>query len=150
MATSIGSQPTNSTVRTHCDRLYTPPGMSVTRVRTQPFHPAAASSVLRMLPAATHVQQWGTYDWGAGSHFELNITRQFIEADLRDDDAISQLSLTLRFAPSLSLDGLGAGNIWFEGARAATLVREQMHDRPAFLAVADAQAKSVELVHSYV
>lgn len=94
--------------------------------------------------------QWGTYDWGAGRHFELNITRQFIEADLQDDDAISQLSLTFRFAPSLSLDGLGAGNIWFEGARAATLVREQMHDHPALLAVADAQAKSVELVHSYV
>ena len=94
--------------------------------------------------------QWGTYDWGAGSHFELNITRQVIETDLQDDDAISQLSLTFRFAPSLSLDGLGAGNIWFEGAQAATLVREKMHDHPAFLAVADAQAKSVELVHSYV
>lgn len=93
--------------------------------------------------------QWGTYDWGAGSHFELNITRQFIEASLQDDDAISQLSLTFRFAPSLSLEGLGTGNVWFEGARAATLVREQMHDHPAFLAVADAQAKSVELVHSH-
>jgi hypothetical protein len=38
--------------------------------------------------------QWGSYNWGNGKYFELNITRQFIEAELEDDDAISQLSLT--------------------------------------------------------
>lgn len=39
---------------------------------------------------------WGTYDWGNGKYFELDITRQFIEAELEDDDAISQLSLTYK------------------------------------------------------
>ena len=44
--------------------------------------------------------QWGAYDWGKGLYFELNITRQFIENDLQDDDAISQLSLTYKFEPT--------------------------------------------------
>jgi hypothetical protein len=55
--------------------------------------------------------QWGTYDWGKGRHFELNITRQFIEQGLEDDDAISQLSLTYRFTPNPELDALADSNL---------------------------------------
>ena len=40
--------------------------------------------------------QWGTYDWGQGARFELDITRQFIPADGEDED-IFQLSLTFFF-----------------------------------------------------
>lgn len=39
--------------------------------------------------------QWGTYDWGAGRWFEINITRQFIPSDGAEDE-ILQLSLTLK------------------------------------------------------
>lgn len=54
--------------------------------------------------------QWGTYDWGEGPHFEVNITRQFIESALEDDDAISQLQLTFNFPESASTAALGSGN----------------------------------------
>jgi len=43
--------------------------------------------------------QWGTYNWGDGTQFEINITRQFIESAAEDDDAISQLQLTFKFPP---------------------------------------------------
>ena len=42
----------------------------------------------------------GTYDWGSGDHFELDLTRQVILPDEEDDDAIWQLHLTYRFSPS--------------------------------------------------
>jgi hypothetical protein len=40
--------------------------------------------------------QWGTYDWGEGKHFELNLTRQLI-VEPGGDDNIWQLSLTYHF-----------------------------------------------------
>lgn len=55
--------------------------------------------------------QWGCYDWGQGEMFELNITRQFMEAAGEDED-IHQLSLTFKFKPSESLRKLADGNHW--------------------------------------
>jgi hypothetical protein len=57
--------------------------------------------------------QWGTYDWGGGRWFELDITRQFIVGD-GEDDEIFQLSATAKFKPSSELDSLGSGNQWCE------------------------------------
>lgn len=94
--------------------------------------------------------QWGTYDWGAGSHFELNITRQFIEQALEDDDAISQLSLTFKFAPTSDHLNLGDGNRWCDGPTEFELVREFAFSSPAFTTVADQKAVAVELMHFYV
>ncbi len=94
--------------------------------------------------------QWGTYDWGVGNHFELNITRQFVEAALQDDDAISQLSVTFRFDATPALGSLGEGNVWLEGLKSASLFRERIFVDSAFLAVADTNPKSVVLQHFYV
>src|SRR5262245_4806221 len=55
--------------------------------------------------------QWGTYDWGQGPRFELDMTRQFLVGPGEDED-IWQLSLTYRFEPSEALRTLGAGNRW--------------------------------------
>ena len=55
--------------------------------------------------------QWGTYDRGRGSHFELDITRQLIPRG-RDDDDIWQLSFTLKFPPTSELVAFGASNRW--------------------------------------
>jgi hypothetical protein len=57
--------------------------------------------------------QWGTYDWGQGRWFDLNITRQFIP-DGGDDDEIFQLSVTAKYSPAPELDALGSGNKWCE------------------------------------
>lgn len=56
--------------------------------------------------------QWGTHDWGDGEHLSVDITRQLILPDDDDDDAIWQLHLTWRFAPTPELRRLGAGNRW--------------------------------------
>jgi hypothetical protein len=93
--------------------------------------------------------QWGTYDWGAGRNFELNITRQFVEDDEQDDDAISQLSLTFRFEPTAERDALGDGNRWCDGPTEFDIVREFAMSSPSLLAVADERAVVV-LSHSYV
>jgi hypothetical protein len=91
--------------------------------------------------------QWGSYDWGAGTHFELNITRQFVEAELEDDDAISQLSLTYKYRPSTELGALGASNCWEDDPPD---FRQFILGSASFMAVADAKPDQVELIHSYV
>jgi hypothetical protein len=55
--------------------------------------------------------QWGTYDWGEGESFELDITSQLIVGD-GEDDGIFQLSLTFKFQSAESLRQLGEGNRW--------------------------------------
>jgi hypothetical protein len=94
--------------------------------------------------------QWGTYDWRTGRHFSLNITRQFIEDSLEDDDAISQLSLTFSFEPAVALEALGAGNRWCDGPTEFSIVRKFVLSSAAFVAVADRTDAAVELAHSYV
>lgn len=95
----------------------------------------------------TLLYQWGSYDWGAGKYFELNITRQFIEAGLEGDDAISQLSLTYKYKPSIESERLDSGNGWSDGPEE---FRQSILASPAFLMVADIKADQVELVHSPV
>jgi len=56
--------------------------------------------------------QWGSFDWGSGKYFNLNLTRQFILQELEDDDAIFQLGLTFFYEPSSELVELRQGNRW--------------------------------------
>jgi len=58
--------------------------------------------------------QWGVYNWGKGENFEFDITRQFIEGNAHDDEAISQMRLTAYFEPKPSLRNISAGNRWCE------------------------------------
>lgn len=55
--------------------------------------------------------QWGTFDWGAGVRFEVDITRQFM-AGCGEDDAIWQLRLAFAFPPSDLLRAIGKGDRW--------------------------------------
>ncbi|WP_349744050.1 hypothetical protein [Roseateles cavernae] len=94
--------------------------------------------------------QWGTYDWGTGRHFSLNITRQFIEDGIQDDDATSQLSLNFRFEPTAELEALGEGNRWCDGPTELSILKEFALSSASFLTVADRIGATVELAHSYV
>jgi hypothetical protein len=94
--------------------------------------------------------QWGTYDWGSGKNFELNITRQFVEEEGQDDDAISQLSLTYRFEPTDELQEIKPGNLMCEGSQASAVIREFSEKHQAFVIVADQRPKSGELRFSYM
>lgn len=55
--------------------------------------------------------QWGTYDWGEGKKFELDITRQFIDEDEECSEMI-QLHMTLKFAVTDELEQIESGNEW--------------------------------------
>jgi hypothetical protein len=56
--------------------------------------------------------QWGTYDWGEGEFFDLNITRQLCLNDSGEDDDIWQLQLTFKFNPTPLLRSMQQGNRW--------------------------------------
>jgi hypothetical protein len=96
------------------------------------------------------VFQWGTYNWGDGTQFEINITRQFIESAAEDDDAISQLQLTFKFPPDKDTAALGDGNRWCESQSETQQFREFIFSSRAFLANADLDPPGVSVHHEYV
>lgn len=53
--------------------------------------------------------QWGVNEQGAGKTFQLEIARHFIEPGDEDEDGMSQLSLTLTYAPAPALLALEPG-----------------------------------------
>jgi hypothetical protein len=78
--------------------------------------------------------QWGTYDWGQGLNFELDITRQFIVGAGEDED-IWQLQLTFRLAPSGDLGALGKGDRWCKTPVDLDAFSEFVRTSAAYLAV---------------
>jgi hypothetical protein len=81
--------------------------------------------------------QWGTYDWGSGEMFELDITRQLIPKEAADDDEIWQLGLTYSFAPDDKLRALQDGNRWASGVTELQEFEAFVVSHPAFEAVKD-------------
>jgi len=94
--------------------------------------------------------QWGTYDWGDGKHFSINITRQFIESEMEDDDAISRLQLTFKFPPTNENATLGSGNRWCKGKSDIGDFRIFVFSSKAFAVEADSDAPTVFVHHEYV
>lgn len=84
--------------------------------------------------------QWGTYDWGQGSQFELDITRQFIRADGEDDD-IWQLSLTF-FFPANDIKN---GDRWCNGLGDLDDFASFVRSHAAYAAAVAASPLRVEL-----
>jgi hypothetical protein len=82
--------------------------------------------------------QFGTYNWGNGEHFEIDVTRQFIIADAEDDDAISQLNCTLQYKPTDALRSVGNGNRWCKS-------REGVANFRAFILASDAYLTTAAL-----
>lgn len=78
--------------------------------------------------------QWGTYDWGQGEHFQLDLTRQLILSDEAEDEDIWQLSLTFLFEPVDDLKAIDAGNEWCETVHALPQFRSLVCGSAPFLA----------------
>jgi hypothetical protein len=94
--------------------------------------------------------QWGTYDWGEGMHFELNLTRQFIEDEKEGDDAISQLQVTFSYGPSRDLIAKGNGNHWCRSVAELADFKKFILARPEFVALANIEPPAVSIRHEYV
>lgn len=84
--------------------------------------------------------QWGTYDWGNGPRFELDITRQFIRAAGEDDD-IWQLSLTFVFPRNV----ITGGNRWCTHPAELDDFAAFVQSHPAYVAAADVAPATIEL-----
>lgn len=78
--------------------------------------------------------QWGTYDWGNGPMFEVDLTRQLIRGT-GEDDEIWQLHLTYRFAPSAALQAIGKGDRWCPTPAQAASFEELVMTHPSLAAV---------------
>jgi hypothetical protein len=78
--------------------------------------------------------QWGTYDWGNGPMFELDLTRQLIRHGAEDDD-IWQLHMTYRFAPSEESRSLGKGDRWCSRPNELADFQRFIENHPATAAV---------------
>lgn len=94
--------------------------------------------------------QWGTYDWGEGKHFEVSVTRQFIELGADSDTAISQLQLAFAFLPTEETTALGEGNRWCDSHTEVGVFRTFVLSSRPLCIVAEEEPPGVSLRHSYV
>lgn len=94
--------------------------------------------------------QWGTYDWGEGEFFELDLTRQFIEPDEGEEVCISQLHLTFQYEPTPALSALGAGTHWCASQDELPAFRTLVAQSAPYAALADVQALAAKVAYSPV
>ena len=88
--------------------------------------------------------QWGTYDWGDGESFELDVTRQLIFGEGEDED-IFQLSLTFKFGSTKELGQLAYGNRWCLSRDELEGFRNFIYHSASFLTTNEQLASSVQL-----
>ena len=94
--------------------------------------------------------QWGTYDWGQGPSFELDLTRQSIVVatdDVPDDEnqgEMFQLRCCLHYPPS-GLLALGAGNRWCHSPEELAEFTEYVFGHPAVTATKALVPRELEL-----
>jgi len=91
--------------------------------------------------------QWGTYDWGEGKHFEVDITRQLIwpSPDDEEEQELWQLSLRFRFEPDDELQVLRSGSQWWDDPLDLREFRSFIDDSDGFGAVSERTDADVEL-----
>ncbi|MDB5340428.1 MAG: hypothetical protein JWN70_6047 [Planctomycetaceae bacterium] len=87
--------------------------------------------------------QWGTYDWGKGASFEVNITRQLIAASDEDDEP-QQLSLTFQFDSAVGSKA-GEGNQWCESPDGLAPFQRSIVASKALKAVGQQPPRSITL-----
>ena len=90
--------------------------------------------------------QYGVYDFGERRMFEVDLTRQVILPDEEDDDAIWQLAMTFRYAPSADLEAIGRSDRWCSTPSDLPGFEEFVRASPAVAAVADRRPDDV-IVH---
>jgi hypothetical protein len=89
--------------------------------------------------------QWGTYDWGKGPGFKVDITRQLIRTDTKEKE-IWQLRLVLGFDPAVGI-AAGERNRWCRSLDELAAFRKFIAKSAALKAVAQQSPASVELLY---
>lgn len=79
--------------------------------------------------------QFGTYDWGEGEHFEVDLTRQFAFFDDEGEYShMTHLSCTFEFEVTEEFRGLGSGDLWSTGLTVDEFF-EQARQLPGFVSI---------------
>ena len=86
--------------------------------------------------------QWGTYDWGDGKHFQIDITRQFL---LKRKDEPYQLHLKGKFPPDAENAQFGAGDQWCESPEYVAAFDDFIRQTPVFVLYKNKIASEVEI-----
>ncbi len=97
--------------------------------------------------------QWGTYDWGNGRYFNVDLTRQVME-DLEDPDdqadSMQQLSVALKFFPSAETVMLNSGDRWCHSPDELPAFKKFIENSAAFAWAKGKKPDSVEVLLTYV
>jgi hypothetical protein len=88
--------------------------------------------------------QCRAFDFGRGETYRYDITRQFILSGSEGDDGMSQLSLTVHFAPADALRAL-KGNRWCSSPAQADEFEQFIRDHVATQAVSPLKPLKVTL-----
>lgn len=92
--------------------------------------------------------QYGTYDWGWGEHFELDMTRQLVFCDGDQYRGMVQLNCTFEFIPVDELRATGEESMW-SFAMALDIFFEAALAMPGFAAVERMQPAPTRLRIEY-
>jgi len=94
--------------------------------------------------------QWGLYDLGEGEHFLIDLTRQFIDSRLEDDDAISQLHLSFLHIPEPKLLVIETGDRWCASPAELQSFEEFVWSNPALVETRSLKLHRVTLEYDQV
>lgn len=70
--------------------------------------------------------QWGTYDWGMGSFFEFDITRQLVIEKDEEYVGIYQLHMTIKYNECDELSALDTGEFWCSNLTEIDEIRDEI------------------------
>lgn len=89
--------------------------------------------------------QYGTFDFGNGPKFDLNLTRQLTYGDTSDDPEIWQLQLTYSFQPDSDWAVIGSHNAWCPNPESLDQFMRDVLASEAIKRAADREPFSVSL-----
>lgn len=93
----------------------------------------------------TLIWKWGTTAPSLGPSFQVELTRCFIEPGTEDEDGMSQLSLTLQYALTDTLQTLGRGSYWCGSPAESKAFESVVLANPAYRAVASLKPRIADL-----
>lgn len=87
---------------------------------------------------------WGSYDWGQGRAYEIDLSRQVVLPG-RTDEAVVQLHVVYRFPNEGALAKIPVGNDWWGSPGSVDEFAEVLKGNVAVAATAGAEPLSVEI-----
>jgi hypothetical protein len=87
---------------------------------------------------------WGSYDWGEGRAYEVDLSRQVVLPG-RTDEAVVQLHVVYRFPNAGELAKVPQGNDWWGTPASVDEFAETLKSNPALVLAAGIEPLSVEI-----